>query len=93
MKQLDYDGKVEYSKIIEVKGDAAIVKVYPNPAQEYLTISGITQKQPLSIIDQNGRVVLKGLVTDREQIDIKGLGAGRYVVKVGEESSKLLIIK
>lgn len=91
LKQLDYDGKFEYSKIIEIKGDGAIVKVYPNPAEEYLTISGISQKQPFSIVDRNGRVVLKGLVREKDQIDVRRLGAGSYVVKVGEFAGKLLI--
>ncbi|MGG7662742.1 leucine-rich repeat domain-containing protein [Dyadobacter sp. BHUBP1] len=93
LKQLDYDGKFEYSKIIEVKGDAPMVKVYPNPAEEYLTISGSTQKLPFSIVDQNGRVVLKGLATDKDQIDVRKLGAGSYVVKVDEEVSRLLIVR
>lgn len=91
LKQLDYDGKFEYSKIIEVKGDGANVKVYPNPAGEYLTISGISQKQPFSIVDRNGRAVLKGLVKEKDQIDVRMLGAGSYIVKVGELSCKLLI--
>ena len=91
LKQLDYDGKFEYSKVISVKSDAAIVKVYPNPAQEYLTISGIAQKQPFSIIDQNGRIVLEGLVADKGQINIKNLAPGRYIVSVDGENSRLLI--
>ncbi|MDR6803580.1 Leucine-rich repeat (LRR) protein [Dyadobacter sp. BE34] len=91
LKQLDYDGKFEYSKIIEVKGDGAIVKVYPNPAEDYLTISGISQKQPFSIVDRNGRVVLKGFVKEKDQIDVRRLGAGSYVVKVGEFAGKLFI--
>ncbi|MGX5858331.1 leucine-rich repeat domain-containing protein [Dyadobacter jiangsuensis] len=91
LKQLDYDGQFEYSKVISVKSDAAIVKVYPNPAQEYLTISGIAQKQPFSIIDQNGRVVLEGLVADKGQINVKNLAPGRYVVSVNGESRRLLI--
>lgn len=93
LKQLDYDGKFEYSKVISVKSEAAMVKVYPNPAQEYLTVSGISEKQPLSIVDQNGRVVLKGLVGEKERVNISTLGAGRYIVKVGEESTRLLINK
>jgi len=90
LKQLDYDGKFEYSKVISVKGEAAIVKVYPNPAQDYLTISGISEKQKFSIVDGNRRVVIEGVVTDR-QINIRNLGSGRYVVRVGGESSRLLI--
>lgn len=91
LKQLDHDGKFEYSKVVAVKSEAAIVKVYPNPAQEHLTISGISQKQPFSIVDQNGRIVIEGMVTNMQQINIRNLGAGRYVVRVGDESSRLLI--
>ena len=91
LKQLDHDGKFEYSKVIFVKGDGAIVKVYPNPAQEYLTVSGIAQMQPFSIIDINGRVVLKGQVVEKGQINVKSLTPGRYIVSVGGESSRLLI--
>ncbi|SEJ86731.1 Por secretion system C-terminal sorting domain-containing protein, partial [Dyadobacter sp. SG02] len=91
LKQLDYDGKSEYSKIIRVKASNVVLKVYPNPAQEYLIVSGISQKQSLSIIDQNGRVVLKGLVAEKEQFNIGGLSAGRYIVNVGGAQSILLI--
>jgi hypothetical protein len=92
LKQIDYDGQFEYSKVIAVGGDGAIVKVFPNPAQNYLTVSGITQKQPLSIVDQNGRVVVEGMVSNMQQINIMHLGIGRYVVKVGVETSTLLIV-
>ncbi|PSL25141.1 T9SS type A sorting domain-containing protein [Dyadobacter jiangsuensis] len=91
LKQFDYDGKFEYSKVITVKSDAAIVKVYPNPAQDYLTVSGISQKQPFSIVDGNGRVVIEGQVTNMQQINIRNFVNGRYVVRVGEVSSSLLI--
>jgi hypothetical protein len=91
LKQIDYDGKFEYSKIISVKSDGAIVRIYPNPAREYLTISGINRKQKFSIVDQNGRVVLEGLAGEKEQIDIVNLGTGRYVVRVDGESINLLI--
>ncbi|SDG08996.1 Por secretion system C-terminal sorting domain-containing protein [Dyadobacter soli] len=91
LKQLDYDGKFEYSTVIAVKGEGAILKVYPNPAQEYLTISGIAQKQFFSITDQSGRIVLEGQVADKGQISIKNLVPGRYVVRIDGESSRLLI--
>lgn len=91
LKQLDYDGKFEYSKVIRVKSDAAIVKVYPNPAYDHLIVSGVTEKRPFSIVDGNGRIVLDGLIADKQQINIKNLISGRYVIRVGEESSSLLI--
>ncbi|MDR6803581.1 hypothetical protein J2Y45_000851 [Dyadobacter sp. BE34] len=93
LKQLDYDGKFEYSKVIKVKSDAAMVKVYPNPAHDYLIVSGVTEKQPFSIADGNGRIVLEGLIADKQQINIRNLVNGRYVIRVGEVSSNLLILR
>ena len=91
LKQIDFDGQFEYSKVVAVGKDDAIANVFPNPAQDYLIVKGTGQKQPFSIVDQNGRVAFTGFVTDRVQINLVNLGTGRYVVRVGEKSSRLLI--
>jgi hypothetical protein len=91
LKQLDYDGKFEYSRVIAVKSEATIIKLYPNPAQEYLTVSGINGKLPISIVNQNGRVVLNRFVSAKEQINIGKLASGLYVVRIGNENRKLVI--
>ena len=91
LKQIDFDGQFEYSKVVAVGKDDAIANVFPNPAQDYLIVKGTGQKQPFSIVDQNGRVAFTGFVTDRVQVNLINLGTGRYVVRVGEESSRLLI--
>ncbi|MHA4736402.1 T9SS type A sorting domain-containing protein [Dyadobacter sp. MSC1_007] len=91
LKQLDYDGKFEYSKVIAVRGDQVEIKVYPNPAQEYLTISGIEAGTEVSIINESGRVVLKSRINPKQPIAIGGLRAGLYNVLAGGVSKKLLI--
>jgi hypothetical protein len=88
---LDYDGKFEHSRVIAVKSEATIIKLYPNPAQEYLTVSGINGKLPISIVNQNGRVVLNRFVSAKEQINIGKLASGLYVVRIGNENRKLVI--
>jgi hypothetical protein len=93
LKQLDYDGEFEYSKVIAVKSEAATLKIFPNPAQDYLSVSGIDPNEQLSIIDQNGRIVLKRQVAEREQVRIGKLASGIYTVKIGNQSRKLLIEK
>ncbi len=93
LKQLDYDGKFEYSRVIAVKGEGPILNIFPNPAQEYLSVSGIGQNRQLTIIDQNGRVVLKRQVAEKEQVRIGRLVSGIYTVKIGNQSRKLLIDK
>lgn len=91
LKQLDYDGKSDYSRVISVKGEGAILKIFPNPAQEHLIVSGIGQSQQLTIIDQNGHIVLKRQVADKEQVRIGKLASGIYTVKIGNQSRNLLI--
>lgn len=93
LKQLDYDGKSDYSRVIAVKGEAATLRIFPNPAQDYLSVSGIEQNQHLTIIDRSGRVVLKRQVAEKEQVQIGKLTAGVYTVKIGSQSRKLLIDK
>lgn len=91
LKQLDYDGKSDYSRVVSVKGEGAILKIFPNPAQEHLSVSGIGQSQQLTIVDQNGRIVLKRQVADKEQVRIGKLASGIYTVKIGNQSRSLLI--
>lgn len=93
LKQLDHDGKFEYSKVIAVKSGSANLRVYPNPAQEYLTVSGIGSAQTVSIIDQAGRVVMKRQVAEKERIGISKLASGVYTVMVDGKGIKLFIVK
>jgi hypothetical protein len=74
-----------------VRGDQVEIKVYPNPAQEYLTISGIEAGTEVSIINESGRVVLKSRINPKQPIAIGGLRAGLYNVLAGGVSKKLLI--
>ncbi|MHA4736401.1 T9SS type A sorting domain-containing protein [Dyadobacter sp. MSC1_007] len=91
LKQLDYDGKFEYSKVIAVRGDQVEIKVYPNPAQELLTVSGTKSKSDVRIYNNAGRLVMKHGLNANGQVDIKGLSNGIYNVTIGGYSKKLLI--
>lgn len=56
------------------------VRVYPNPAQDVLTIisSGSTQAE---ILDQRGQLVLTTAFSDKETLDISHLPAGIYLLR------------
>jgi len=91
LKQLDNDGKFEYSRVIVIKADSAELSIYPNPAQDYLTVCGVGQKQQLLIIDKNGRIILKREIVEKEQIGISKLTCGIYTIVIGGQSRSLLI--
>ena len=86
-KQHDYEGRFEYSHIshVDTKGNGD-VQIYPNPVSDNLYISGIDEDSTYSITDINSRIRAKGTITD-EHIDVSGLSAGSYVLRVDREGS------
>ena len=62
LKQVDLDGKITYSKIILMDfSKIKIIKLYPNPVKDILTIEGLneTGSNNISIVNMAGRVLLR----------------------------------
>jgi len=60
------------------------VKVYPNPANDVLTVEGLKSNQHIEVLDITGRVVLSMQAdgnTETTRVDISGLSNGMYVLK------------
>ncbi|MDA3882990.1 MAG: leucine-rich repeat protein [Bacteroidales bacterium] len=55
-------------------------KVYPNPAHSYITISS-SNKEPITIYNNQGKVVLQTKINGEEKIDISHLPNGVYFLK------------
>ena len=92
LKQMDYDGAFEYSKIISIdlKNPGDGIRISPNPASQYFTLTLDTEhtgKAQLQLFDTTGRQVksqqlqLEGGIF-RTDIGLEGLPAGLYLVKV-----------
>ena len=59
------------------------VKVFPNPAQNYITISGVTNGEQIMVYDFTGNVVLKKVAsTTAETIDVSALKSGKYIISI-----------
>lgn len=62
--------------------------IYPNPAENYLMISGITETGLVEIIDLLGDIVYQSQVTsDVSQINIGQLASGSYLLRVTQHGS------
>jgi CubicO group peptidase (beta-lactamase class C family) len=70
------------TSIEELQGDWAELTVYPNPAEDYISISQGKEihLSGFEVIDQFGRMKLAG--KDRTRIDISSLAAGFYFVRL-----------
>jgi hypothetical protein len=58
------------------------VIVYPNPASENITFSGISGSATVELIDMNGSKVLERKLTDEGVLPLAGLTKGLYIYKV-----------
>jgi hypothetical protein len=100
LKQVDYDGKFEYSKVIAVKavdaktGVKAALEVYPNPTTSKVTVnttetSGTAE---VTLFHSSGRAVLQQEVQLTAgkgiELDLAGQHAGIYYLQVQTATSK-----
>ncbi len=59
------------------------IKIYPNPAHDYLIIEGVRQPAALQLFDLAGKIALQAeLQPAANRIEIKHLASGVYIYKV-----------
>jgi hypothetical protein len=93
LKQVDFDGTFNYSRIISVKSDAMPFSIYPNPAQNQLFVKDLEGSTEVSISDIKGKLLIKKVVKPFIPMDIHSLPSGFFLVKIGEQTQKLVIQK
>jgi hypothetical protein len=102
LKQTDYNKEFEYSYIIDLntiqqKTDGLIL--YPNPADQTLSVYGVTEPQNVYLINQLGEYInsaVTNITSSRVQIDTKNLVNGIYFIEVNtstERLTKKIIVK
>ena len=65
-------------------------QVFPNPSSSQIKLASSRVGQAFSILDQQGRVVLSGKVSDEAIIALENLAKGTYVLKIGSWSETIL---
>lgn len=71
------------------------VILYPNPAEETTTLSGVEPGAMVQVFSIDGVEVLR-IVADEAgvaRLDLAGVAAGKYFVKSGETTMVLLVTK
>ncbi|HEV7779686.1 MAG TPA: T9SS type A sorting domain-containing protein [Chitinophagaceae bacterium] len=97
LRIIDLDGHESYSKIIPVQSgckDPFVIKVYPNPVKDVLTISGIIPQSQLQLTDAAGRIISREVATGTAQeIDMSKLPSGIYMLQVIQDGRSIKNIK
>ena len=73
---VDRNGDLSYSEVKELRIDIGGLIISPNPAKDFITISGGNIKE-VKISDVSGRVLLVG---NTNKVDVRGLASGVYYI-------------
>ncbi|QEC45119.1 T9SS type A sorting domain-containing protein [Pseudobacter ginsenosidimutans] len=90
LKQLDKDEKYVFSPIRIVAAqekDVVMMKAWPVPAINNLNVkvTGIKSTEQLQVLDMQGRVVKRYLISNEQIININGLPSGTYILRLIKE--------
>ena len=86
LRQVDYDGKYEYSPVRSVVSDLKIKEIHiaPNPATDLVSIihDGSSSTFDISIKDITGRTIIDYKNYSAETLDISPLSSGLYTITI-----------
>ncbi len=79
----DCDGADEPSSVFDLNGYR--IELYPNPVYDFLYLETELRGLSYSLYSINGETISSGLVQD-ERVDLSGLGAGVYLIKLSQNN-------
>lgn len=91
LKQIDYDGKTTYSRMIHVQSETATLKAYPNPARGQFVLESSDAKSPVSVYNVLGQKVLKKPGAAKQILETDHMDSGTYIIQVGAKSLKVVM--
>lgn len=90
LKQIDFDGKFEYSKIVAANiSSTEAISIYPNPAKDILQIKGLTTENTVTITNNIGSVV-KTFTNVKNSLLIKDLPKGIYSISIYSQQNEII---
>lgn len=87
LKIVDHDGQFNYSHALGVNNNQQVIRLYPNPANDFLVLSHtLGEAASIQILDQQGILVRNIAIFDfQEKINISELPSGTYTLSVRTE--------
>lgn len=77
---------------ISEKNGVEELRIFPNPARDYIMVQGLQKAADYIITDLTGKTVLGGRISPNEnRISVEGLNPGVYVVTLGEVRMRILV--
>ena len=70
--------------------EKSVIKIYPNPVKDQLSVSGILKVEPYEIHSIDGKLVTKGNYTSSKTINTSKIPKGLYFLKIGNQNLKFI---
>lgn len=89
----DKSGEKIYSKVIYINNlkDIFTITAFPNPASQYLHISGTDQNQTILLVNMKGNIVYKTTGKTKETtLNVEKLVSGIYQLIIADSSNKVI---
>ncbi|WP_196888197.1 HYR domain-containing protein [Aureivirga sp. CE67] len=67
-----------------------MIKIYPNPAKDIVTIESDIKVQKIYILDMSGKIILDRKGAEENTIDVSALARGTYLVRVQSKNNSVL---
>lgn len=71
----------DYKNLSTKDNNIKLIKIYPNPVSDFITIENLKTNSLVKIIDTSGKVVLNKKLSGNS-IDVKSLSKGTYFLKI-----------
>ena len=83
--------KITFDEVLATaENEAKNIGIFPNPADNSFTISGINGFQQMNIYSFDGKLVKREIIDCGQSIDITGLPQGLYYVNINKQNFKLI---
>ena len=99
LKQVDFDGRYEYSSIVSVRSDGKrseeSIIIAPNPVTDVVNVFGLEDDATYRITDFAGKQYLSGMIIPGQTLDVADLKPGFYIVTIqnGAATSSSKMVK
>ena len=92
LKQTDFDGRFEYSKVVSVQFESEIsTHLFPNPVKEKLTITTDLEEAQIEIYNINGQLIYVANQSIGRQLDldVSSFQAGIYFLQMKNHTGNI----
>ena len=88
LKQIDFDGKFDFSNVISVKGNDLLINITPNPFNNVIEINSNGQLVNVEVLDITGKVVITEVISgSKNTLNTASLINGVYFIRMNNGES------